>query len=143
MIERILATLSVVRTDLFVGALIMIVSFVASVVFVVVAVTRLPEDTFLTLRRPPQVGRSALVRWTLTILRNVAGAMLIAVGVVMSIPGVPGQGILTILIGLLLVDLPGKRKLARALVGRPRILRSLNSIRSRFGRPPFRVDDPT
>ena len=43
----------------------------------------------------------------------------------------------TILIGLMLIDLPGKRRLERKLVGRPRILRAINRLRKRFGSPPL------
>jgi hypothetical protein len=75
--------------------------------------------------------------WTLRIVRNVAGVLLVAVGVVLSVPGVPGQGVLTILAGATLIDFPGRDRLVRALIGRPAVLRALNRLRARFGRPPL------
>jgi hypothetical protein len=57
------------------------------------------------------------------------------VGSILALPGVPGQGMLTVLIGFVLIDLPGKRRLERKLVGRPRILRAINRLRKRFGSP--------
>ena len=72
--------------------------------------------------------------------RNVGGAILILLGVAMSLPGVPGQGVLTIIIGITLLDIPGKRRIERRLIGRPRILRLLNRMRARFHRPPLELD---
>ena len=51
----------------------------------------------------------------------------------------PGQGLLTILIGLLLLDFPGKRAVELKLVRRPGIAAFLNRMRARHGRPPFVV----
>jgi hypothetical protein len=51
----------------------------------------------------------------------------------------PGQGLLTILIGLILVNFPGKYKIERRLVRRPGVLQSINKIRTRFQRPPIEI----
>ena len=57
------------------------------------------------------------------------------VGIVLSIPGVPGQGLLTILLGVMLLDFPGKRRLELKIVSRPSVLKTVNSLRSKFGKP--------
>jgi hypothetical protein len=75
--------------------------------------------------------------WALRILRNVAGVVLVVIGVLLSVPGVPGQGVLTILAGATLVDFPGRHRLVRRLIGRPAVLAALNRLRVRFGRPPL------
>ena len=49
----------------------------------------------------------------------------------------PGQGILTILIGLFLMNFPGKFKLERKLIAMPKVLKSLNWIRTKAGKEPF------
>jgi len=62
--------------------------------------------------------RHWFVRLRSAVFRNAIGAVLVMLGVAMSLPGVRGQGLLTILVGLMLVDFPGKRTLqppARAL----------------------------
>jgi UPF0716 family protein affecting phage T7 exclusion len=69
--------------------------------------------------------------------KNLLGVLLVVVGAILALPGVPGQGLLTILVGLLLLDLPGKRRIERRMVGRPRILRMINRLRKRFGRSPL------
>jgi hypothetical protein len=44
------------------------------------------------------------------------------------------------IIGLTLVDFPGKRRLERRLLRHPRVLRAINRLRARFDRPPLDVD---
>lgn len=96
----------------------------------------LPEDYF-------EADASPRVAWTLwRVLRNAAGVVLVAVGAVLSIPGVPGQGVLTILVGLFLVDFPRRQQLERALARRPAVLESLNRLRARFARAPLRPPPP-
>lgn len=140
MIDTTLSWLLRAQTDLLWGAVIVGSSFLLSIAFVVVVVTRLPQDYFLASRATAQAPTSRGARIALWLARNVAGMLLIAAGVVMSIPGVPGQGILTILIGVMLMDLPGKRALQRMIVRRRPVLRSVNRIRARFGKPELRVD---
>jgi len=49
----------------------------------------------------------------------------------------PGQGILAVLLGLSLVDVPGKRTLERRLIQRTSVLRVVNHLRSRAAQPPL------
>lgn len=70
-------------------------------------------------------------------MKNLFGAVLVALGVVLSLPGVPGPGIPTILIGVMLLDFPGKRRLERWLISLPTILRMINRLRRWFGKPPL------
>ncbi len=54
-------------------------------------------------------------------LRTSLGLFLVLLGGVLSVPGIPGQGILTALIGLVLLDFPGKRRLEQKILSRPRL----------------------
>jgi hypothetical protein len=74
--------------------------------------------------------------------KNLAGLVLVLLGAVMALPGVPGQGFLTMIIGLTLLDFPGKLALERRLVSRPFVLRQLNALRRRFRRAPLALDAP-
>lgn len=69
------------------------------------------------------------------VLRNALGVVLVALGIAMLL--LPGQGVLTLLVGLLLVDFPGKQKLIRRILGRPKILRIVNKLRARRNAPPL------
>jgi hypothetical protein len=79
------------------------------------------------------------VRLLLHAVKNLVGVCLVAAGIVLSVPGIPGQGVLTIVIGIMLLDFPGKLAWERRLVGRPRILAAINRLRHTFGKPPLRV----
>ena len=75
------------------------------------------------------------------VAKNISGVVLVFAGILMSLPGVPGQGVLTILMGVMLLDFPGKRRLELKLVSRPKVLRTVNRIRARFDRPPLLLDE--
>jgi len=81
-----------------------------------------------------------VVRFLGVFVKNLLGLLLVALGIVMSIPGVPGQGILTILLGIMLLDFPGKRDLEYRLVSRPRVLNTINKLRHRFGKDSLVLD---
>jgi hypothetical protein len=72
------------------------------------------------------------------VLKNLVGAVFLAAGFAMLF--LPGQGILTMLIGLSLIDFPGKRRLERKFIGQASVLRTINSMREKFGRPPLVVN---
>ena len=111
---------------------------VASIGVALAVVVHWPANRFSDTHAP--IKGSLPVEVLQAIGRNVGGAILILLGVAMSLPGVPGQGVLTIIIGITLLDIPGKRGLERRLVGRPRILRLLNRMRARFHRPPLELE---
>jgi hypothetical protein len=63
------------------------------------------------------------------------GAILVAAGLAMLM--LPGQGILTILIGLGVMNFPGKYRLERWIISRPTVLKAVNWIRSKSHHPPL------
>lgn len=119
-------------------AIVSVVLFVASLIGVPYFLCRVPSDYF-SRRERAALGLTARRRpaWQLTlrILSNVVGWLLIAVGLAMIV--LPGQGLLTIVVGLLLVDFPGKRRFERWIIARPAVLRAINALRHRAGRPPI------
>ncbi len=80
------------------------------------------------------------LRWGGIVGKNLAGVLLIALGVMMSLPGIPGPGFLTILLGVMLLDFPGKRALELKIVSRPRVLNGINGLRRKFDKPPLLLD---
>jgi len=64
---------------------------------------------------------------------------LVGLGIVLSLPGIPGQGVLTILLGIMISDFPGKERLERKIVSYPKVLEALNKLRERFGKPPLQT----
>ena len=113
------------------------VLLVASAVGVPWVVRRLPQDYFnqphrSVWRNDADAPRSILL---LNVLKNMVGALLMLLGLVMLLT--PGQGLLTLFVGLLLMNFPGKYRLERWLVRRHRVLAALNWLRQRGGRPPL------
>jgi hypothetical protein len=72
------------------------------------------------------------------ISKNAIGIVFVVLGVVMLV--LPGQGLLTIVVGLMLLDFPGKYEVELWVVRRPSILRAINWIRSRAHKPPLEIN---
>jgi hypothetical protein len=53
---------------------------------------------------------------------------------------IPGQGLLTMLLGIVCLDFPGKRALERRIVAHPPVFRALNWIRAKQGELPLIMD---
>ncbi|MBI3071611.1 MAG: hypothetical protein HYY84_05720 [Deltaproteobacteria bacterium] len=133
--------MNITWTDIAWGAAITVVSAVLSLALVTFFVLRLPADYFLASYAPkPNPARSRVANWFARFGKNIIGGVLVVAGAIMAIPGVPGQGILTMFIGLMLVDFPGKRRMEMRLVRRPSVRNALNSLRARFRKPPLEVD---
>ena len=118
-----------------------IVMFVGTLVVLPILVVRMSPDYFLHREPPPDSWRGShpAIRWTVLIIKNVVGAVLFVAGVVMLFT--PGQGILAILVGLSMMNVPGKRRLELRLVQSKPVLRAINWIRARSHRPPLLVPD--
>ena len=106
-----------------------ILAVLASIVLVPRFLASLPQD-YLSASRAPE-GHSMPLR----LLRNLLGVVLVLLGVAMLL--LPGQGLLTLLVGLLLLDFPGKQRLVVRLLGRPSVLKLVNKLRARRGSPPL------
>ena len=51
----------------------------------------------------------------------------------------PGQGLLTIFMGLMLMNFPGKRSLELRIIRIPSILKSVNWMRAKADHPPLNL----
>lgn len=121
-----LVTLTVLSIMFFVGSLI-------AIPFILV---RLPADFFdIRVPRPWMEDHHPVLRVLGHLVKNVAGAIFLFVGFLMLF--LPGQGILTMLIGISMLDFPGKRKLEAKLIGQPAVLNTINGMREKFGKPPL------
>lgn len=108
------------------------VMFVGTLAAIPWLVRRMPRDYFTS----PPPKHSLPVR----IGRNALGFVLIAAGVAMLV--LPGQGILTILIGLSVVDLPVKHRIMRRLLLQPKVQRAVQHLRKTGGKPPLELPEP-
>lgn len=123
------------------GVLFSVVTFVGSLLVVTYVLVRLPANYFHSSHGREFLTESHPVLRALAVFaKNLLGLVLVGAGIVMSLPGVPGQGVLTILLGIMLLDFPGKRSLEARIVSRPRVFRAINALRARFDKPPLLLD---
>ncbi len=103
-----------------------VATFLATLIGIPLFLVRVKDDYFA---HEPQ--RSAIS----SVLRTLLGVVLVALGLVMLV--LPGQGMLTVLVGLGVMDLPFKRRLVRRILTTPKIERVLTKMRRRHGRGPL------
>jgi len=108
-----------------------VIMLIASPLVVGWLVLRLPADYFAWPRRRHLAywDQHWTLRLAIGVMKNAIGLALVAAGIVMLF--VPGQGLLTIVVGLMLVDFPGKYGFERWLVTRKTVWRSINWLRKR------------
>jgi hypothetical protein len=130
-----------VETYLLLGLVLSVIGSLGAMVLVAVVFVRLPADYFCdSSTREFLPNRHPFLRRAVLFLKNVLGAVLLMVGVILSVPGIPGPGILTVLIALMLLDFRNKRRVERWVISCPLIMRGINSLRRRYGKAPLTND---
>jgi hypothetical protein len=114
-----------------------VLMFVGSLLSLPLLLARIPEDYFVDPHRHSARLKSLhpVVYLSLRLLKNLVGWVLVLAGILMLV--LPGQGILTIIMGLVLSDFPGKYALERRLASKRRVLNGINWIRRRGGHAPL------
>lgn len=138
MLDRLLAGTTVAERLLW-GAGLFVLSSLLSLAAVTAVLVALPAGYFRGAETSAPWPSAPLLRAVWRIGKNLLGLALVGLGLLLSLPGIPGQGLLTVLIGVILLDLPGKRGVERRLVARPAVLRTINRLRARFNRPPMEL----
>lgn len=127
--------------DIGFAILLFLVSLAISFGALALVMVKIPAEYFSeTHKREFLTDSPFLVRWGAVIAKNILGVFLICLGIVLSLPGVPGQGVLTILLGLIMVDIPGKRPLEAKIIERPTVLAAINKLRAKYDKPPLILD---
>jgi archaellum biogenesis protein FlaJ (TadC family) len=109
-------------------------AFIGTLIVVPLLLIRMPADYF-TRQQPYYHGRHPIIRWTIIISKNLFGIIFLLAGIAMLF--LPGQGILTILLAITLLNFPGKRYLERQFISLPRVFSTINHIRGQANQPPL------
>ncbi len=111
--------------------------FVVSLLSVPWLVAQIPEDYFVPKKRRPTQWKTKrpVTRLVTLISKNLLGYVLLLGGIMMLF--LPGQGILTMVAGILLIDYPGKFALERKIANTPAIFKGLNWLRAKAKKPPL------
>ena len=114
-------------------------TFLASLILVPMFVVRIPADYFSHKKRHHKRPEKypPVIRVIVLVIKNVLGLILFCAGILMLV--LPGQGLFTMFIGMMMVNFPGKYKLERWIVERGPILKSINWLRRRAGHDPLRT----
>ncbi|MCW8196391.1 hypothetical protein F6455_16475 [Proteobacteria bacterium 005FR1] len=115
--------------------------FLASLALIPWLLVRIPPDYFSRAheRRSLLAGYNPFLVIVLRVLRNVLAVIFIVLGLLMLV--LPGQGLLTLFLGLVVADFPGKHGLVNWLVSHPSICRPINWLRRRAGRQPLEMPE--
>ena len=102
-------------------------------------VVRIPSDFFAEDRRPTSrfAFEHPILRLSFFVVRNVVGVLLLLAGIAMLL--LPGQGLLTLVVALVVLDFPGKHQLERRIVRIKPLLNSINWLREKADVPPLRM----
>jgi hypothetical protein len=106
-----------------------VVMFAGSLLAIPVALVRIPADFFVRPRARHALG--------VRVLRNVLGAVLVLLGVAMLV--LPGQGMLTILVGIGVLDMPWKRRVVRRILCNARVKHAVDDLREKAGKPSLEI----
>lgn len=125
------------KNEFIVLAWISVSLLIISIVVIPWIVIKIPQNYFHERYRVRVAKQSnhPLIAQFFTGLKNVIGFLFIFLGILMLV--LPGQGILTILIGLFMMNFPGKYRLEKKIVSAPKVLQSLNWIRAKANKPPL------
>jgi len=113
-----------------------VIAFVGTLIAIPAILIRLPPDYFQNHHHKPWFANHHPVVRTFGLLaKNLAGIIFLLAGIAMLF--LPGQGLLTMLLGILFIDFPGKHRLEKKLIQHPKILLAINAFREKAGKPPF------
>ena len=121
------------------GLLFTIVGMIASYGLIVIGMIKIPADYFSSSYvKEVNLDNHFSIRWAVFIIKNTIGFLLVIAGIIMIFT--PGPGVPTILLGLIMMDIPGKRPLEAKLIQRPMVLSAVNDLRAKYNKPPLKMD---
>ena len=114
-----------------------VISLLAGLLLLPVFITRIPVDYFSHSHRHrlSANSRHPLIRLLIVGSKNLLGTVFIAAGLLMLF--LPGQGLLMLLVGLIIMNYPGKFELERWIILRPHVLPAINWLRTKYNHPPL------
>jgi uncharacterized membrane protein YphA (DoxX/SURF4 family) len=128
-------------TEIAVGIIGFLAAMVVSYAVVMVILVKMPANYFQSDREHHFLPDThPVLRTILIVLKNIVGVVLVLTGIVLSFPAVPGPGILTVFIGLMITDIPGKRRIEAIIIQRPAVLSLVNKLRAKYKKPALVLD---
>lgn len=111
--------------------LVSVLLFFLSLFILRCVIVRLPDDYFVIDSPASNKHSGNLIDLALRVAKNLFGFLLIICGIILLV--IPGQGLVTIVLGAWIIDLPWIIKIKRKFVYSRLVKRALNWIRSKNG----------
>ena len=121
-------------------AVISLLTFAVTLLAVLIFIIHIPDNYFLHEERKSRSNKEGFIglRLVCRVLKNILGVFFVLTGLILLL--LPGQGLLSILIGVMLMNFPGKYKLERALIRQEKVLSTINWLRTKAHRPPLQIE---
>ena len=119
--------------------LVSIITFLSGLFVMPWVILRLPEDYFLRTEGDARVSNRSVAKIFIFVVKNVTGSLLVCIGFLMLF--LPGPGVLVALIGFVLVDVAGKRRVIVWVLRVTNLREIINKFRSRQGMAPFKFEE--
>jgi len=115
------------------------IGFIGSLIVIPWILIQIPSDYFSHEKRQKHQWGSypPIIRLVLLLIKNIIGIIFIISGIIMLF--IPGQGIITIIIGIILTDFPDKYKIERWIINHTAILKYINKLRAKAKQSPIEV----
>ena len=111
--------------------------FIFSLLTIKWLVALIPSDYFIK-KNNSEFRSNYPIFWLVSIIiKNLIGYILIFGGILMLV--LPGQGLFTIFVGLMLSNYPGKFYIERKFIAIPSVLRAINWLRKKSNTPPIKI----
>lgn len=111
--------------------------FIFSLISIKWLVALIPTNYFIK-KNMVKSKKSYSFIWLISVIvKNLIGYTLILGGLLMLV--LPGQGLFTILMGLVLSNYPGKYNIERRFISIPSVLKTVNWLRKKSNKPPLEI----
>ncbi|MFL2554543.1 MAG: PGPGW domain-containing protein [Candidatus Rariloculaceae bacterium] len=109
--------------------------FVFGLIVMPILAICIPPNYFLSDYRNPPSRFPPHIGIALAVIKNIVGAFCVVTGILLLV--LPGQGLITLILGLMIMNYPGKYALERRLIRLPNVLSTINWLRDKFEKQPL------
>lgn len=112
--------------------IITLITFITSLIVIPYIIINLSPNYFLLKKQSMYEYKHPFFRYLVLIVKNILGYILFLLGIVMLF--IPGQGLLSMALGILLMNFPGKKNVERKFFSNKKVNNVINLIRRKFGK---------
>ena len=138
LLEQIIDHVDEYKSVIFWLSLLSFLIFIFSLVSIKWLVALIPIDYFVY-KKNSKFKTKYPFTWLISmIIKNIIGYLLIVGGILMLV--LPGQGLFTIFIGLMMSNYPGKYYIEKKIIAIPSILKTINWLRKQSNKEPIIIN---